>query len=179
MAKKKSTKKKKKRSRSAVGKSSRGKGQRGERKAAKALEGWWGSEFARTPSSGGFRTKKFRDEWNAASDLVTSDETFPFAVEVKNCEGWHLEQLLTAPKCDLYDWWDQAVREAPLGKIPLLMFTRNHQPFFVVMRARHWRPDVVPAPLLSIFIDGKEVCIMKADTLFETHKEDWKDWIDE
>lgn len=168
-------KKKPKKSRAAIGKKSRSKGQRGERAVVKALTEWWGSEFARTPSSGGFKTKQFRDEWNAASDIVTSDETFPFGVEVKNCEGWHLEQLLTAPKCDLYSWWAQTTDECPSKKIPLLVFTRNHQPLFCMMKHVDWtQEESEPSSSLLLNIPGKhQVLIIPADTLFTTHKESW------
>ena len=76
-------------------KNSRDKGGRGERAAAKEFRDWWGTDFARTPSSGGFATAKFRDDWNAAGDLVTPDNTFPFCVECKWVEDWTMEQLLS------------------------------------------------------------------------------------
>lgn len=113
----------------------RQKGKRGERAVAKMLSAWWGAEFTSTPMSGGFATQTFREDWNAAGDIVTPDLDFPFTVEVKNCEGWHLEQFLTAEKCDLYSWWEQTVGETPPGKIPLLLFTRNRQPWFVCVYA--------------------------------------------
>lgn len=112
---------------------SRQKGKRGEREVAKLLSAWWGAEFTSTPLSGGFSTKTFRNDWNAAGDIVTPDHSFPFTVEVKNCEGWHLEQLLTSDKCLFYSWWKQAVDETLPGKKTLLVFTRNRQPWYVCM----------------------------------------------
>jgi len=117
-----------------MSKKSRDKGQRGERQVAKIMSEWWGSDFTRTPSSGGFRTKKFRDDWNASADLVTPDETFPFCVEVKNAEGWNLEQLIKSSDGMIWTWWDQTVNQCTEGKIPLLCFTRNRQPWFYMIQ---------------------------------------------
>jgi hypothetical protein len=113
---------------------SRDKGARGERKALKLLEKWWGSDFAKTPSSGGFKTKKFRQEWNSEGDIVTPDKTFPFAVEVKWWEGWSLDQILTAPKTSIWSWWEQAKRETSEGRFTLLVFKKNRQDFFMMTK---------------------------------------------
>jgi len=174
---------KSKKTRKTIGKSSRLRGQRGERIVAKAMSTWWGSEFARTPSSGGFKTKKFREEWNASSDLVTSDATFPFAVEVKNCEGWNLEQLLTAPKCDLYSWWKQTVGETPEDKTPLLVFTRNHQPLYCMMYETDANKGGLTKGTMRLTFPTEEqgahgpftayVQVMLAEALFSTKKEAW------
>jgi hypothetical protein len=159
-----------------VSKKSRDKGQRGERILAKKFSEWWGSDFTRTPSSGGFRTKEFRDDWNAAGDLVTPDETFPFCVESKNAEGWHLEQLLTSSKCAIVQWWKQTVDETPKGKIPLLVFTRNHQPHFFMMFLTDWsevtsfRSDVHECPTFMMY--GRIVKIGLLETLFKIPPKD-------
>lgn len=122
-----------------MSKKSRNKGQRGEREIAKKLSEWWGSEFTRTPMSGGFHTKEFRDDWNAGGDIVTPDETFPFSVEIKWQENWNFEQLITAPKCKIWQWWEQATSECPEGKTPLLVFKRNHSPWFYMM---YWGDNI-------------------------------------
>lgn len=114
-------------------KKSRDKGNRGQRDVAKLLSPWWGADFASTPMSGGFATKRFRDEWNAAADVVTPAEDFPFSVEVKWQEDWILDQLLTSDVCKVWKWWEQCVDEAPEGMIPLLVFKRNRQPWLYMM----------------------------------------------
>jgi hypothetical protein len=113
---------------------SRDKGGRGERKALKLLEKWWGSDFAKTPSSGGFKTQKFRQEWNSEGDIVTPDKAFPFAIEVKWWEKWSLDQILTAPKTDIWSWWEQAKRETSPDRFTLLVFKKNRQDFFMMTR---------------------------------------------
>lgn len=113
---------------------SKDKGNRGEYKAAKLLSSWWGSDFTKTPQSGGFSTKKFREEWGAEADVVTPDTSFPFSVEVKWQEGWSLDQTLTAPKALIWDWWEQAKGQTPEGKYCLLVFKKNHQVFFCMTR---------------------------------------------
>lgn len=114
-------------------KNSRDKGGRGERAAAKELRDWWGTDFARTPLSGGFGTAKFRADWNAAGDLVTPDPSFPFCVEVKWQEDWHMEQLIKNDGCKVFSWWAQARDECPPDKLPLLVFKRNHHPWYVMI----------------------------------------------
>lgn len=114
------------------GKRSRDKGGRAERHVKKSLSEWWGEDFHRTPQSGAFSTTTGGAS-NVAGDVSTHDASFPFCVEVKNQEGWHLEQLFTALKCDLIQWWKQAKEQTPEGQIPLLIFTRNRQPYFFVM----------------------------------------------
>lgn len=116
--------------RSKIGKKSKSKGQRGERQVAKLLSEATGLEFSRTPLSGGWASARTRDQVNAHGDLVCSDPDFPWSVEVKNCEGWSFEQLLTAPKSQLHEYWHQTVTQTPEGKRPLLVFTRNHAPWF-------------------------------------------------
>lgn len=130
-----------------MGKKSRDKGGRGQRAVAKLLKKWWGSDFASTPMSGGFATKKFRDEWNAAADIVTPDDTFPFSVEVKWHEGWVLDELLTSEKTKIWKWWEQCVDEAPEGMIPLLVFKRNRQPWLFMM----WESHMPDRPISRVF----------------------------
>lgn len=163
----------------------REKGNRAERALAKAFSKWWGSEFTRTPMSGGFATKKFRGDWNAEGDLVTPDGTFPFTVESKHAEGWNFEQLLTSHKTMLHAWWAQTLRETPDGKIPLLVFRKNRlQPMICLRRddafplydVQHGR-CVYTHPkfgFLETFLITDEVLIVPLSALFEiTSKEDW------
>lgn len=110
------------------------KGNRAERALVKKFAKWWGSEFYRTPGSGSFATRGYTGDVDMHGDIITPDKTFPFCVESKNCEGWHIEQLITSPKCDIWKWWQQTVSETPQNKIPLLVFTRNRQPDFFMMR---------------------------------------------
>lgn len=120
----------------ASGKRSKVKGNRGENEVAKLFAAWWGAEFTRTPSSGGFGTKKFRKDWNSAGDIVTPDAKFPFCVEVKNVKDWDLSSLLTSSKCILWKYWEQAVEEAKeSNKIPILVFKKNRGTWFCMTPA--------------------------------------------
>jgi hypothetical protein len=162
-----------------IGKKSKSKGDRGERILCKKFASWWGSDFTRTPSSGGFKTKKFREDWNAAGDLVTPDLSFPFCVESKNAEGWHLEQLLTSNKCSLVKYWKQTVEETPEGQIPLLVFTRNHQPHFFMMLQIDWVVHVNnlgKSPAFRLECEQGRTRLVKLgllDELFSTTPEQW------
>ena len=117
-----------------MGKKSKDKGGRGQRAVAKLLKGWWGSDFTSTPLSGGFATKQFRDDWNASSDVVTPDKTFPFSVEVKHQEEIiSVEALINSEVSPVWKWWEQCVDESPPNKIPLLVFKRNRKPWLYMI----------------------------------------------
>lgn len=153
---------------------SRSKGKRGERALAKVFSEWWGTEFTSTPLSGGFGTKKFRDDWNASGDLVTPDDSFPFCVECKNAEGWHLEQLFTSPECLLVKWWRQSVNETPFGKIPLLVFKRNRHPWMFFMALDDMDFGLVAHfDANALVVDGEHLAIGLLSTLTKTPKEWW------
>jgi len=154
----------------------RKKGQTAERKLAKLFGNWWGSNFARTPLSGGFATAKFREDWNAAGDLVTPDPSFPFCVESKKVEGWTLEQMLTSDKTHMHKWWAQTVDETPVNKIPVLVFTKNRSPLFVMMRTSDLHLSIRLHAAGAIFdtaIGECPVSVFALDHLFKTKKEHW------
>lgn len=132
-------------------KNSRDKGNRGQRAVAALLSEWWGAEFTSTPMSGGFATKQFRAEWNAAADVVTPDKTFPFSVEVKwQEEVVSIESLIESEVSPIWKWWEQCVDEAPPGMIPLLVFKRNKKPWFFMM----WTLDqYVPISSKRLYLD--------------------------
>lgn len=115
----------------AAGKRSKRKGNAYENQLAKRFKEWWGSgEWARTPSSGGWATRAVREDFRTCGDIITTASDFPFCVEAKNQKGWKLDQLLTAPKSQLYKFWEQAVEETPDGLIPLVI-ARNMGSEFV------------------------------------------------
>lgn len=153
-------------------KNSKDKGQRGEREVARLVGEWWGADFARTPMSGGFRTKKFREDWNAEADLVTPDEDFPFAVEVKWHEGWTLDKLLTAPKTEIWEWWQQALGQTSEGKIALLVFRRNHMPWYYMIESKH--AHHIPGRfVVTSDPQNRSVTVGLLSDLFVTDKELW------
>jgi len=162
-----------------AGINSRDKGARGEGQVCALLKTWWGSDFARTPSSGGFKTKKFREDWNAEGDIVTPDETFPFSVEVKWQEEWTLNQLLTAPNNKIWDWWEQAKRETASDKLPLLVFKKNRHPWFVMMTengiATAAQTDFMKSSMIRVTDrQGQAAYIRLFDDLLKEHKKLWE-----
>ena len=153
------------------GKMSRDKGNRGQLQVAKLFANWWGTKFASTPLSGGFATPKFRQDWNAAGDIVTPDAAFPFCVEVKYQESWDLDQILTSDACTVWKWWDQCIRETPAGKTPLLVFRKNRKKWMCMISTIHlpkgglgFRHLNVTTPSVSIFM---------LSSLLGTDKSDW------
>ena len=162
-----------------AGINSRDKGNRGERQVKDLLQKWWKSDFAKTPSSGGFKTKKFREEWNAEGDVVTPDPTFPFSVEVKWQEDWTLDQILTSPKTKVWDWWEQAKRETSEEKHTLLVFKKNRQPWFMMTRETYlnspYQIEFMEASSIRV-IDrqGEFAYIRLFDDLLKETKELWE-----
>lgn len=153
----------------------RNKGANAERKLAKLFSTWWGSEFTRTPMSGGFATKTFRDDWNASGDLVTPDVDFPWTVESKCVEGWHLEQLLTSPKCIIHKWWQQTLDETSEGKEPMLVFRRNSVPELMMIQIQSNAADLlVECNHMTAVVCGQPVMIFRLSDLFTLDPTDVK-----
>jgi hypothetical protein len=115
-------------------KNSRAKGNSFELQVAKAFSQHFGCKFRRTPLSGGWSEKA-----ETKGDIVCVDrDDFPYCVECKNAEGWHLESLFT-DKHEWFDaWWLQVTSECPEGKVPLLVFTRNFCPAFAAVKYHDW-----------------------------------------
>lgn len=111
----------------------RRKGSNYENKIAKLFGEAFGMEFRRTPLSGGWA----KGNPGVAGDLVCMDMDpgdFLWHIECKNAEGWKLESLFTSKHKWFDDWWDQAVRECPDGKSPVLVFSRAYIGDFAACR---------------------------------------------
>jgi len=81
--------------------------------------------------SGGSQLKY---DYNLAGDVSTPDESFPYHVEAKNQEALKsFHNIFISPKCPVWKWWAQSTTECPEDKVPLLVFTRNYMPSFVMM----------------------------------------------
>tara|TARA_R110000824_G_scaffold200423_2_gene384414 strand:- start:208 stop:660 length:453 start_codon:yes stop_codon:yes gene_type:complete len=81
--------------------------------------------------SGGSQLKY---DYNLAGDISTPDESFPYHVEAKNQEALKsFHNIFVSPKCPVWKWWAQSTTECPEDKVPLLIFTRNYMPSFVML----------------------------------------------
>lgn len=126
----------------------RQKGSRAEREVAGLVEGWWaayepGVRFVRTPLSGGWGAPAVRAEFKTSGDLMTTSRVFPFTIEVKKREAWCWETLAKGKPSPVWEWWRQAQTQAlELQLVPLLWFTRNRRPWWVMLphaRAAMWK----------------------------------------
>jgi hypothetical protein len=158
-----------------MGVNGRAKGARNERDLAKALGAWWGEVFLRTPGSGGWAKGKE----SVSGDIVSKNDAtvFPFSVEAKKVEGWTLEHLWSAKSHFWKEdgWWEQCRRDA-LGsnKAPLLVFTKNRTPWYVMMTG-HTFVSLKPFLKHKIFKGyyahfkkpGANVTIMKLEEFME------------
>lgn len=114
-----------------MGKASRDKGARWERKVSKALTKWWNEAglegaFYRTPASGGLRWQKRED---TIGDICTPD-SFTHTVEAKRSESLDYKHLIEPPKPNknnITGWWAQAVQEAVRAdRRPWLVIKKNY-----------------------------------------------------
>lgn len=107
------------------------KGNGGEREVAKKLEEWWrqleaDATFIRTPQSGGWSTPQVRQAFKASGDVMTTAESFPFAVEVKRREAWSPKNFVAGFKSPVWGWWLETQHEArELGAEPMLWVRKN------------------------------------------------------
>ncbi|KKW10748.1 MAG: Resolvase [Candidatus Gottesmanbacteria bacterium GW2011_GWB1_49_7] len=152
--------------RSKTAKRSRRKGKRGERKLIPILETWWGTKFRRTPGSGGLR---WGTDSRVAGDLVTNDPAFPWVIEEKNQEKWDLHQIFQE-KGPIFDWFHQAAQAGKrVGKLPILFFTKNYQPYFIMIRRRdllkHQNQFLVPKTVLRVKRNKTTYLIATTDEL--------------
>ncbi len=117
-----------------MGARSRNKGSRAEREVCRLFQQHLGGTWSRVPLSGGWGNRR---DFETCGDVITTLPDFPFTIECKNAEGWHLEHLLTHPDtCLIARWWQQTCAEATeAGKKPMLVFTRNFQPLYVAVRS--------------------------------------------
>lgn len=114
----------------------RSKGASFELTIAKVLSEAMGIKLRRTPMSGGWS----HDNPEVSGDLVCIEGAFPYCVECKNEEGWHLETLFTDHHQWFDNWWRQLMRECPEGKTPILVFSRARQPVFAAVKyASYWQ----------------------------------------
>lgn len=129
---------------------SKNKGKRGELEAARLLSAWWMGNpvfrnskaealpIRRTPLSGGWASAK-----GVGGDLVAVHEDAKdfslLSVEVKNQEAWDFDGMLKNVAWPIYGWWKQCCEAAKKSKaLPLLIFTKNHHPFYFCIHKKHW-----------------------------------------
>ena len=68
-----------------------------------------------------------------AGDIATPAEEFRLHVECKNQESWTIHGLMTSAKSAVWKWWNQTLQDCPKDRIPILIFTKNHLPTFVML----------------------------------------------
>lgn len=138
--------------RSAIGRRSKRKGSNNERTVTKLLETWWGSgQWSRSPQSGAFGTRAGA-EFKANGDIITTAKDWLFCVECKQAENWSLDQLLTAPKSAIYQFWQQTVEETPKNLVPMLIIGKNHVDRLVILDESYFSQLIQPWEDIPHFI---------------------------
>lgn len=129
--------------RSKIGRNNRQRGFAFERRICKKLQEWWDpneerGKFQRTAGSGG---SIYKNTHGMAGDVTTTDETFPLHIEAKNSVGWKdFQQCLTAPSWAFWDYLEQAERDCPEDKIPIVIMTQpgSGTKTFIAGRMSDW-----------------------------------------
>lgn len=117
-----------------------------ERKLAKLLDSWWGTdkEFRRTPMSGAWDKRKF------GGDIVTPADC-PFIFEMKTEDGWEFRSILsTKSSHNLFiSATKQVLNDAKqCRKLPVLVFTSNNIPVYFGFPSGVWQAFVKTIPAL-------------------------------
>lgn len=118
-----------------MGRRSKEKGARFERKICRVLSLWW---------SGGktdrvfWRSPTFKQPSGAVhqcGDVIQIDANYPpcpCVFELKHHKNFRVEDFLTGKKGEIVSWWEQTLRECPEGRIPVLIAHRDRGPTIVV-----------------------------------------------
>jgi len=161
-------------------KDSRRRGGNFENATCRALSAWFGytsQRLAELP----FRRRStsimpLEGHWNGGGDILhRPDVAFPFAVECKDREGWELDGALYVPTWPIWDWWEQAQEQARNARLcPLLVFSRNRRPHYVLLREREatWlKLKPKHGPVLALWREsGETVILAKLNDLTATDK---------
>ena len=148
---------------------SKTKGDTYERKIAKKLTEWTGLKFERVPASGGL---KWAEDNRVYGDIVTNDPDFPITIECKNREEWNMDSLINGSK-KVAAWWNQVTDDtAVTGNAPMVIFTRNLQPDYVMIRAESFEEGLLELKsylefMMEVVVSGEHVMIFKLDELIE------------
>jgi len=134
---------------------SRHKGHNFERQVRNILKEAWNIELERTPLSGGW------GKMQTGGDIV-GKEGFPLYIECRKHESWKLDQLF-AGEGILWRWWEEVIGKAEEEeKIPILIFSRNHAPIYVMC----WLLDYGRGKALSDIKSGRvKECFLKQDVI--------------
>jgi hypothetical protein len=106
---------------------SREKGARAETVVKEAMRKLTGLPWERTPGSGALDPKHM-----LKGDLYVPNRTNLYCVEIKHYAEDHLtSKVLTGKNPQLFQWWDQCVRQAiQMGRKPLLIFKHDRSKLF-------------------------------------------------
>lgn len=138
----------------ATGRGARQKGTVYERKICKVLGRWMKCGFHRVPNSGGLNWGNKR---SICADIICDDPAWNFVIECKNREDWTFESLFDTKGRWLEHYWEQCTRDTEktkeeTGRVyrPMVIFSRNHAPNFVVIRRQDFMKLDTSMPVLLV-----------------------------
>jgi len=148
------------------GKSARNKGHSFERRICKDLTAWSGITFSRSPMSGG---------WSKTGDVTPKDPEdmtkWLLNIECKNCEAYNTPQIFRIrseeemPKV-FHKWWQQSVEDSGIsGRIPFLVFTKNRDEVYCMMRRGTFDRFSYEETKMPFFVANNMVIVLWEDFL--------------
>lgn len=138
---------------------SRAKGRQAELKCRDELRKLTGLAWERTPMSGALDAKHMMK-----GDLYVPQVNTKYCVEVKSYKDDHMTtKLLTGVNPQLFQWWEQAEREAnQMNKLPLLIFKHNRSKWFAGFTDVNVIVDMLDSDVRRVNIepDGLVICLL-------------------
>jgi len=103
---------------------------------------------------------------------------FPFSIECKNNEIWDLTDLLKGIRKEdgIESWWVQCATDADQAKkIPILIFTKNHEEIFCIVPSYIFNTLFKFCGVSSICFKFDELVIFLLNDLLELNYKDIND----
>lgn len=145
---------------------SKNKGSEFERKVAKLLTEWAGSEFHRTPMSGALH---WSNDKRVVSDIVPPqelvDKGWPFSIECKKVEDaqWEFSNFIEGNSMTLKDHWKQCCDDAKReDMIPMMIFSKNRRDTFVMItKETLYQLEIEPECYINVVYKEHDLVILK------------------
>jgi Holliday junction resolvase len=125
------------------------KGTRAEYKVRDRLREFSGLQWERCPSSGALGA-----QFKMKGDIYVPGEKNLYTIEVKSYKEDHLSsKILTNTTSPLFEWWEQAIREAGQNdNIPLLVYKWDRSKFYIMTYEMYDNPKHIYISQLDAFV---------------------------
>jgi len=158
------------------------KGHTFENKVAKILTGWSKVSWKRVPASGGWGSKDI-----ASGDIFCAAEfdkklsiIMPVSIELKKTQAWGFAHFFKdTDSSPVGSWWAQSTEDAKKSKkVPIVIFSKNYQPIFIMMATVTLDKLGVVAAERDAWKRFPQInCLVKGEAITVIKLEDFLSWI--